>query len=148
MKVVKSNPFLAANTWSHLFDEVFHRGLNDLSLKNDWGTTMPSVNITENNDSFKLELAAPGLEKNDFKITLENGQLDISVAKEKSSEDSEEGKWYRKEFNYTSFRRTFQVQDDIDADNIKAEYNNGILTLTLPKKEEAKAKAPKTISIH
>lgn len=147
MKVTRSNPFLLNRPFSHLLDEVFQRGLNDVNLKNEWGTTMPSVNITENDDSFKLEMAAPGLDKNDFKITLENGQLNISASREKSNEESEEGKWYRKEFNYSSFKRTFQIQDDINPDNIKAEYNNGILTLVLPKKEEAKARSPKTITI-
>lgn len=147
MKVSKSNPFMTASPLAHLFDEVLHRGFNNGSIKNEWSSTMPSVNITENENAFLLDVAAPGLEKEDFKITLDNGQLEISVSKEKSTENSEEGKWFRKEFNYTSFKRSFQLQEAIDSENIKAEYVNGILHLTLPKKEEAKAKSPRTISI-
>jgi HSP20 family protein len=147
MKIMKSNPIFAARQLSSIFDDAFNTNFGQVGFNSNWAATLPSVNITENDDAFLLELAAPGLTKEDFNITLNSDQLEISVSKEHKSEEKEEGKWYRKEFNYTSFKRSFHVNDTIDTDCINAEYVNGILTLTLPKKEDAKPKAPKTITI-
>lgn len=146
MNIVKVNPVFQGRTFTNLMDDVFNRSISDL-VGSDFYVTTPSVNITENNDTFTLELAAPGLDKKDFNIFIEKDQLVISASKEVKNEDKEEGKWTRKEFNYTTFKRTFHLTDAVDAENINAEYNKGILTLVLPKKEEIKAKAPKTIEI-
>ncbi len=146
MNIVKVNPVFQGRTFTNLMDDVFNRSISDL-VGSDFSVTTPSVNITENNDTFTLELAAPGLDKKDFNIFIEKDQLVISASKEVKNEDKEEGKWTRKEFNYTTFKRTFHLTDAVDAENINAEYNKGILTLVLPKKEEIKAKAPKTIEI-
>jgi len=106
----------------------------------------PAANIIENNDSFQLEIAAPGLVKNDFKINLENNILTISV--EIEDEKREEGKNYsRKEFYYGSFSRSFTLPKTIDLEKIKADYDNGILKIALPKKEEAKVELKKEIKI-
>lgn len=148
MNTIKSNPIFASRQLTSLLDDVFNTSLGQASYNSEWTATMPSVNITENDDAFLLELAAPGLTKEDFKITLNNDQLEITVSKEHKSEEKEEGKWYRKEFNYSSFKRSFNINDTINTENINAEYLNGILKLTLPKKEEAKPKAPKTIAIN
>jgi HSP20 family protein len=146
MNIVKVNPIFQGRTFTNLMDDVFNRSISDL-VGSDFSVTTPSVNITENNDTFTLELAAPGLDKKDFNIFVDKDQLVISASKEVKNEDKEEGKWTRKEFNYTTFKRTFHLTDAVDAENINAEYNKGILTLVLPKREEIKAKAPKTIEI-
>jgi len=127
-------------------DDVFNRSISDL-VGSDFSVTTPSVNITESTDTFTIELAAPGLDKKDFNIFVEKDQLVISASNEVKNEDREELKWTRKEFNYTTFKRSFHLTDAVDAENINAEYNKGILTLVLPKKEEIKVKAPKTIEI-
>ena len=139
MNIVKVNPVFQGRTFTNLMDDVFNRSISDL-VGSDFSVTTPSVNITENHDTFTLELAAPGLDKKDFNIFVDKDQL-------VKNEDKEEGKWTRKEFNYTTFKRTFHLTDAVDAENINAEYNKGILTLVLPKREEIKAKAPKTIEI-
>ena len=146
MNIVKVDPVFQGRTFTNLMDDVFNRSISDL-VGSDFSVTTPSVNITENNDTFTLELAAPGLDKKDFNIFVDKDQLVISASKEVKNEDKEEGKWTRKEFNYTTFKRTFHLTDAVDAENINAEYNKGILTLVLPKREEIKAKAPKTIEI-
>jgi HSP20 family protein len=105
----------------------------------------PPVNIRENADAYQLEIAAPGLEKSDFNLNLEKNILTIST--EKKEENKEETpKFIRKEFSYKSFKRSFTVDEKIDAANISAKYENGILKVALPKKEEVKV-APKEITV-
>jgi len=107
---------------------------------------IPSVNITENEKDFNIELAAPGLEKKDFKIEVENGTLTISSEKEK--EEKEERKNYsRKEFSYSSFSRSFQLPENSLQDKIDAKYEGGILKLVLPKKEVSIAQSKKQIKV-
>jgi HSP20 family protein len=106
----------------------------------------PAANIIENNDSFNLEIAAPGMVKDDFKINLENNILTISA--EVEDQKREEGKNYsRKEFYYGSFSRSFTLPKTIDLENIKADYEGGILKITLPKKDEARVEIKKEIRI-
>jgi HSP20 family protein len=105
----------------------------------------PPVNISENNLAYHLELAAPGMEKTDFKVTLDGNILTISTEKKAETKD-ENVKNIRREFSYKAFKRSFTVDEKIDAANIAAKYENGILKLELPKKEETKAVA-KEISI-
>lgn len=146
MNIVKVNPFLQGRSFTNIIDDVFNRSISDF-VGNDFAVNNPSVNISELDDKFVLELAAPGLEKKDFNISLEKGHLTISACKESNTEANETGKWTRKEFNFSSFKRSFHITDVVDAEKIMAEYQNGILTVALPKKEEAKAKEPKTIEI-
>ncbi|MBK7637825.1 MAG: Hsp20/alpha crystallin family protein [Saprospiraceae bacterium] len=146
MNIVKVNPFLQGKSFTNLLDDVFNRSISDL-VGSDFAVTTPSVNVSEDNENVVLEVAAPGLDKKDFNIAVEKDQLIISATKEAQAEDKEEGKWTRKEFNYQSFKRSFHLSDKIETDKIEAEYNNGILKLVLPKKEEAKPKAPATIDI-
>lgn len=128
-------------TVNDLFDEFFRPN----SWAKDTALTVPPVNIYETNDSYHLELLAPGLNKEDFKVNLEKGLLTISYEK-KTETENKDYKTHRKEFAATSFRRSFSVDDKIDADGIQAKYENGILKLLLPKKEEIKIQ-PKEISI-
>lgn len=118
------------------FDSVF----NDLftGFAGGFGEALQTVpvNVHETKDAYHLELSAPGLNKEDFKINLEKGLLTISYEK-KEENKSEDYKTLRREFSYRSFKRTFTVQDDVNAENIQAKYENGILRLQLPKNEPA-----------
>lgn len=106
----------------------------------------PAANILENPDSFELHIAAPGMKKDDFKINLDNSILSISA--EFEDQKVEEGKNYtRKEFYYGSFNRSFTLPKTIELEKIKADYENGILKVMLPKKEEAKVDVKKEIKI-
>ncbi|MCZ2100942.1 MAG: Hsp20/alpha crystallin family protein [Chitinophagales bacterium] len=146
MNIVRVNPFFQGKSLSNILDDVFNRSISDM-VGNDISTTIPSVNITEDNDKLTLEVAAPGMDKKDFNISIDKDQLIISAEKENQTEEKEEGQWTRKEFNYASFKRSFHLGDGINIDKIDANYENGILKLVLPKKEEAKEKAPKMIEI-
>ena len=98
---------------------------------------VPAVNIKEENDKFVLEMAAPGMKKNDFHISLEENVLTISSEKKEEKEEKNDN-YTRREFFYNTFTRSFTLPENVDVENIKADYKNGILTLNLPKKEEAK----------
>ncbi len=98
---------------------------------------VPAVNITENKDEFMVSLAIPGMKKEDFNIDIEGNMLTISSEKEESKEDKDE-KYTRKEFNYSSFSRSFSLPDEVNMEKIDARYVDGVLKLSLPKKEEAK----------
>lgn len=106
----------------------------------------PAVNIKETNDAFELSLAAPGLKKDDFKINLHNRNLTISS--ETKTENEEENENYsRKEFSYHAFSRSFFMPKSADEEAIEATYENGILKVSIAKKEETKAKEPKLITV-
>ncbi len=98
---------------------------------------LPAVNITEHKDDYKVALAAPGLKKGDFNIDIDGNMLTISCEKEDKKEESD-SKFTRKEYSYSSFQRSFTLPDEVNKDNIEAEYTDGVLQLVLPKKEEAK----------
>jgi HSP20 family protein len=100
---------------------------------------VPSVNITETDRSFEVEMAAPGLEKKDFKINLDNDVLTIS-AEHREEYQQEKKNYTRQEFNYQAFERSFVLPNSVNAESINAEYKDGILHLMIPKKEEAKKK--------
>ncbi len=107
---------------------------------------LPRVNIFETNDDFMVEMAAPGMQKEDFHIELDNDTLTISSQiSEKDEEKSE--LFTRKEFSYESFRRSFHIPNTVEADKIKAKYEDGLLRLVIPKREEAKRKPARTIKI-
>ena len=105
----------------------------------------PPVNIHETTDAYHLELSAPGRSKEDFSLSLDNGQLTITFEKKEDTR-TEEYKTIRKEFSFRSFKRSFNLDDRIDTNGIQAKYENGVLKLLLPKKEEKKESA-KQISV-
>lgn len=108
---------------------------------------MPAVNVSETNDDFIIKVAAPGMKKEDFKISFQNNLLTISSEK-KVEEKQDDAEYSRREFNYQSFQRTFKVRNmDVDAEKISAKYTDGILNIKLPKREEVKPKSPKDIKI-
>ncbi len=125
----KTNLFPFTPMFSDLFENDF--------FSNKFASNLPPVNISENESEFKVEVAAPGLKKDDFKITTENGMINISAEREETKEEKEEN-FTRKEYNFNSFSRSFYLPEDIIEDNIKAKYEDGVLKLSLPKKEEIK----------
>jgi len=137
------------STFPSMFDDFFSRELFNWGNNNfsSTSTTVPAVNIKETADAFEVEVAAPGMEKKDFNITLDGNVLTISSAKE-HKEEKKEHNYTRREFSYQSFRRSFELAKDVvDEDKINARYENGLLHLTIPKKEEAKQKGPRTIQV-
>ncbi len=132
-----------------LFDRFFENDLFDWSSRNysSTNTTLPSVNIKETNDGFEVEMAAPGLNKKDFSIELNQDVLTISSEKKIENEVKDGEQFTKREFSYQSFSRSFTLPNTVDNDKIKAKYDNGILKVFIPKKEEAKPKPPKQIAI-
>ncbi|RXK80813.1 Hsp20/alpha crystallin family protein [Filimonas effusa] len=132
-----------------LFDDFFSRELFNWGNSNfsSTSTTVPSVNIRENDHNFEVEVAAPGMEKKDFKITLEGNTLTISSSRD-SQYTKEDDHYTRREFSYQSFQRSFELPKDVvDQNHIEAKYENGLLKLVIPKTESAKKKAPRLIEI-
>jgi HSP20 family protein len=149
MSVIKRNGN-SLPAFPSLFDDFFSREFFNWGNSNfsSTSTTVPAVNIKETAEEFKVEVAAPGMEKKDFNIVLDGNQLTISSAKQQEETKKEEN-YTRREFSYQSFTRTFQLPKDVvDPEKIMATYENGLLNLTIPKKEEAKQKGPKQISIN
>ena len=124
-----------SNSTEQIFDNFFNRNLGDF-FGNDFLKDTPSVNIIENEQDFKIELAAPGLDKADFNIKIENKHLLVSTKKETNKEEAKEGKFVRREFSYASFQRSFRLPELVNGSDIKASYENGVLTVTLPKTEK------------
>ena len=115
---------------------------------NNIGTRIPAVNIHESDENFIVEVAAPGKSKEDFKIELDNDVLTISAEDKIDKEASDKnGKYTRREFSYSTFKRAFSLPDTVDSSKISANYNNGVLEIGLPKKEEAKVQAKRMIEI-
>lgn len=129
-----------------LFDRLFNNDMfsRDFSETN---TTLPSVNIKETEDKFGVEVAVPGFNKKDFNIELNNNQLTISSEKKEEDESEETERYTRREFSYQSFRRTFTLPNIVDGEKISAQYKDGVLHVDIPKREEAKPKPARQISI-
>jgi len=128
---------------SNIFDELINRDFFSNELFN---YNKPSVNITESAKEFNIDVAIPGMNKKDFKINLEEDVLTISLEKEAKKE--EKGKNYRRrEFSYGTFSRSFSLPENIETEKINAKYEDGILKVNLPKKEESKMNVNKTIDI-
>jgi len=133
-----------------LFDNFFSGNLMDWNNFNfsDTETTIPAVNVKEDKDKFEIEVAAPGMKKEDFKIKLENDLLTICSERKEEKTEEEKGKYSRKEFSYQSFQRSFTLPEGhIQRDKIAAKYNEGILQIELPKREEVKPQPAKEIEI-
>jgi len=110
------------------------------------GISVPSVNIIEGKEVFKIEVAAPGLKKDDFKIDIQNNVMTICSEKENKIEEESE-KYLRREFGYSKFCRRFSLPLSVESDKISASHSEGILTIVLPKREEAKEKGPRSVEI-
>jgi HSP20 family protein len=136
---------LLPSIWNNFFNNDLFNWENNFINS---GNTLPAVNIKEKPDSFSVEMAAPGMDKKDFKIEIDGSALTISSEKQHESEEKEGENFNRKEFSYQSFYRTFHLPKEVvNADKIVAKYENGILRLEIPKKEEAKQKPARLINV-
>jgi HSP20 family protein len=131
-------------TFSSIFDEFLGQ---NYTPKMGAGVTIPAVNIREDEKSFSIVMAAPGLQKEDFNIGINQQVLTISSEKKAETEEKEEGKFTRREYSYSSFSRSFTLPTTIDTDKIEANYENGELKITLPKLDKD-AKFEKRIAIN
>lgn len=148
MSLIKRNPGVAFPSLSGVLDDFFSNELFDWNMKNLTNATLPAVNIKEEDDKFIVEMAAPGMKKEDLKINIEGRMLRISSDKSfENKEEDEDKKYMRREFSYQSFMRSFTLPESVDPDKIEARYEDGVLFLDIPKKEVAKTKPVKKIEI-
>lgn len=143
-----------SNNWfpsvPSLFDGIFDGELMDWNSSNYSSTnsTLPAVNVKENDNEFLIDVAAPGLKKDDFTVNYDNGRLTISSEKKDEKQEKDGDQITRREFSYQSFQRSFTVSETaVESGKITANYNNGILHITLPKRDEIKPKPAKQIKI-
>jgi HSP20 family protein len=139
------------STLPSLLNDFFMDDWFDSSIRN-WrssGATLPAVNVSETNDDFVIEVAAPGMNRDDFKVELDNNILSISAELEDKNETSDQnGNYNRREFNYQSFQRSFSLPENkVEGAKISAKYKDGILHVTVPKREEAKIKPARQITV-
>lgn len=134
---------MPARTLSSWMDQVLNENLNRFFNDDFWGfsgiehqVTVP-VNLRETDNSYEMSLVAPGLRKEDFKLNVIDDLLTVSYEQKQNDESKNDG-WLTKEFRMNSFTRSFNLGKTVDVNNITASYDNGILHLTLPKKEEAR----------
>lgn len=139
---LKNNPVYFGN----LFEELFNQYPANWGKDSKGGFSNIPANIHETKDGYHVELSAPGRNKEDFKISLDNGLLTVSFDKQEEAENKEY-KTIRKEFSFKSFKRSFNLDDKINTTGIQAKYENGVLKLYLPKKEEVTV-APQQIAIN
>jgi len=138
MTLVKFNPEKKNSSLLPGFNDIFESALADTFFSERRMATVPAVNISESPEEYQIDLAAPGLNKEDFKVSVERDMLNIST--QVSDEHNQTGKVYnRREYSFTAFTRSFALPESTDVDRIEASYTNGVLKLSLPKKEEAKA---------
>ena len=143
-KPQSSMPALFEKGW---MDKFFNSPLDEFF---NMGRVMnvPAVNVSETEKEFKLCIAAPGLEKKDFKIDADDDMLTISAEHEREEKDEKNGRYNRREYNYTSWSRSFSLPENCDAGQIQAEYKNGELKIMIPKKEVKQSKNVKSITIN
>lgn len=145
MKLVKYNPLATASSVDSLINDFFNRNLGHF-VGGDDPLSTPAVNVIESDSGYRLEIAAPGLEKGDFSINLDKNLLTIAASKEQENEEKQDDKIVRREFSYSSFKRTFTLPENVKTEAIAASYDKGVLFVTLPKKEEA-AELSRVISV-
>jgi HSP20 family protein len=143
MSLIKRSdwPTLGGSLMSDLFDD-------DRFFSSPWlkGQAVPAVNVKENEGTYEIELRAPGFNKNEFNVSLQDGLLTISAEKKQESEKNED-KYTRREFNYTSFSRSFSLPQGINDEDVKGSYENGVLKLSIAKKQLPESKPKKPIQI-
>ena len=137
MTLVKFNPEKKSNALMPGFNDIFESFFNDAFLSDRMTSRVPAANISETSDHFRIELAAPGLKKDDFKLNLEQNVLSISVEQRQENNDQQKS-YSKREYSYNSFVRSFTLPDSADDTNIAAEYTDGILKINIAKREEAK----------
>ena len=158
MTLVKTNPRRLPVLGKSMFEDPFFRDFLDIREKpfklnhffngdQDDFEIRPAVNIKDNKNKYEIELAVPGLTKDDFNVTLEEGMLTISAEKKQEKEEEKEG-YVKREFSYNSFSRCMALPETVDEDKeVKASYKDGILHLTLQKKEALKTKPARKVKV-
>lgn len=141
MNVIKRN---AAHGLPIVMDQFFKDILGGTQYNQ---TAVPPVNVKETDTAFTLELVAPGLKKENFNIEIDKDLLTISSEIKAENTEEQEGKFTRREFRSASFKRSFKLPENVKAEDINASYQDGILTVSLPKKEEAQLPAKRSVSI-
>jgi HSP20 family protein len=142
----KYMPTTATNFNQSLFNSLWKRNIGQM-VGADISVTVPAVNVSELENEFLIELAAPGLTKQDFQVKIEKDLLTISSEKSKQIVEGEGTRFTRKEFNYSAFTRSFHLPEGIKPDHIKGSYENGVLKVSLPKDQEWLSKKIKQIEI-
>jgi HSP20 family protein len=137
MTLVKFNPEKRNSSLLPGFNDVFDSIFNDTFFSDRMVSRVPAVNISETENNYHVELAAPGLKKEDFKLNLENNMLNISVQQSANQEDNQKN-YTKREYSYSSFVRSFMLPDSADDSQIDATYTDGILRIDIAKREEAK----------
>jgi len=127
-------------------EDVFGKDTLTNFFENQTTVSLPAVNVLENKDGFRVEIAVPGMDKSDYKLDINHNCLTISSEKKTATLESDE-KYLRREFSLHTFRRSINLPDTVDTDKIKANQNNGILTIFIPKKDEEKVKSKREIII-
>lgn len=138
MTLVKFNPEKRNGSLLPGFNDVFDSIFNDTFFNDRMITRVPAVNISESENNYHVELAAPGLKKEDFKLNLERNVLSISVEQSANHEDKQKN-YSKREYSYSSFVRSFTLPESANAEQIEAAYENGVLRIDIAKREEAKA---------
>lgn len=147
LKKYENKPF---PSFPSLIDRFLEGNLMDWNLSNfaELDSTLPAVNVRENDNEIFIDLAAPGMKKSDFNVNYDSGRLMISCEKKDEKTDKDGDRVTRREFNYQSFQRSFNIPENmVDADKINAKYSDGILHLSLPRRDEVKPKPSKEIKI-
>ena len=133
------------NEFDQIFESFFRNDFPTTHSTNRKGVLSPKVNVIEGKDDFRLEVALPGLDRSDITVNVDKGLLQITAKKEYETAENETIR--KREFGSYSYSRSFRLNDKVDANTIAATFTNGVLTVTLPKKEEAKDKEPRKIEI-
>ncbi|MCU0345446.1 MAG: Hsp20/alpha crystallin family protein [Saprospiraceae bacterium] len=144
---------IAPAAFESMFNEFFNHDF-PVSFRNGQVQKSPAVNVAETKDAYRLEVAAPGLAKEDFEVKVDKDQLTISAKKSErnevkpeTTEAKPEERYTRREFSYFEFKRSFHLPETVDANNIKASYENGVLNVVIEKKAEAKPQPARVIEI-
>lgn len=140
MSIIRRNNLVFPSLMNEIFKPDWFGGLENMN------SNIPSVNIKENEKDFEIELVVPGRKKEDFNIEIDNNVLTISSEVNSEKEASEEN-YTRREFGFSSFKRAFTLPETIDEEKIKADYLDGILSFTLPKRKEALPKPKRLIAL-
>lgn len=146
MSLIKSNENGLFSTFDTMWSDLFNRDVSNFGL--ELGTSIPAVNTKETENSFKIEVAVPGFNKEDIHIDVDHNVMTLFSEKEEENEEKDGEKVTRREFKYDSFSRSFHIPENVDDEHIEAEYKDGILKLTLPKPEPSSIEPKKHIVIH
>lgn len=147
--LVRQNATMFPSLPSLLEDFFNHDWADSRLAASDYSATLPAVNVSETNEDYVIEVAAPGMTRNEFKVELGNNVLTVSAQREERQEAQDESRNYmRREFNYQSFQRSFTLPENkVEGEKVTARYSDGILHITVPKRDEAKIKPVKQIAI-